>query len=435
MPALNQSLLKGFIQRAITTKRGLKEQYVIRQFGIDCHFFISKSSTGHLFFFFKRKKRPAEVVIDITLRFGIQPAWESRLIEHSAKEVLFNWQIPPFLILQERRRDRILKKISDPKPKNPLILTDGRQNFLLIDFKNPDPDKQQKKRPKANFWFENKQIKEIGENKWQGRPFLLLYESIRSWVADDWVHQASIPVQLNHNNDVHLVLQALAQGFKSTKIELGKTEDVSPIMAPFLEHYDIGDYQADLLLRLDELGDFALVDSRRSYQMGLEMQMSEQQQFYEARIKMHLPDFLVAGELYDAFWDLFLDDDEAEERRQDLCKALRKQRYSEPDEDDLYNFLQAGKTDRASVFRLDRNRRIDINLFFITGFLNGSEVTLIFSGKFEVQSVRPPQIRTRRNDRLQIHYFAADQTGTVDQQFVNYFLRLMGYFNKWMEIL
>lgn len=422
------------MQRAIGSNGASKEQYVLRNYNIDIQFFITKSRTGHLFFFFKRKKRPSEVVIDISLQFTVRPVLENSQVGETVKADIFKWQLPPFLVLHPKRRQRILAGITGEIPEKPLILTDGRQNYLLIAFKQRRNEVKQMIRPKADIWFENKQVEAQGNGQWSARPFLLMYTSIRSWIANDWVHPDQVPIRLEEDNDVHFVLRTLVEAFRESKVELAKNDSFSNALAPFLDQYNVRDFRAKLLLRLDEIGNFAEFDSRHSYQLGLEMEMVELPSHTEARLSMNIPDFLISGELFEAFWDLFLYDDAAKDRREKLCNALPKQGLPKPDEEQLFDFLQSGKKN-ASVFRIDRDRRIDSNLFFISGNLNGTPVTLIFSGQFEVLRAKPPKILPRNNERLDIHYFAREHNGNVDQKFVNYFLRMMWYFNNWMEIL
>lgn len=436
IPYLNQRFMRSFFRRAHLSGTNLKELYILQKYGIDIHFIINKTTDGQFLIFFNRKKRRAEVVIDIFLQFQVEADLKGRPVEQAAKAQLFKWEVPPFLVVDQEQRQAVLSTISRrPRPSpNTLVLTGRHGLELLIDFKRKATVEGGKFRPRANIWFERQQVVKK-KKRYPARPFLIIYESIRSWVSGNWRSDLVEPVIPGTDNDVHMVVRALAEGYRTAKVHLADQDGLDPGLTPLLDHYDVNGFHANLLLRLDGAGEFAITDSRHSYQLGLDMTIIEKKLHYEGIISMNIPDFLIEGELFEAFWDLFLVHDEAAERRTDLRSAMADEAIPVPSDRELLRFLRSGKRNHSSVFRVDRDRKIDFNLFFISGMYRGRFTTLVFSGKFEVSSVHPPKITYPNNEKLKVHYFSGEQDGFVDQDFVDYFLRLMWYFNKWTALL
>lgn len=436
VPYLNQGLMRSFFRRAHLSGTNLKDLYILQKYGIDIHFIINKTTDGQFLIFFNRKKRRAEVVIDIFLQFQVEVDLKGRPVEQAAKAQLFKWEVPPFLVVDQEQRQAMLSTISKrPFPSSTTLTLMGREGQqLLIDFKRKATVEGGKFRPKANIWFEQEPVVKK-KKRYPAQPFLIIYESIRSWVAGNWRSDHVEPVIPGTGNDVHMVVSALAEGYRTAKLHLADQGGLDPGLKPLLDHYDVNGFHANLLLRLDGAGEFAITDSRHSYQLGLDMNIIEKSLHYEGLISMSIPDFLIKGELFEAFWDLFLPRDEAVERRTALRNAMADEAIPAPSDRELLRFLRSGKRNHSSVFRVDRNRRIDFNLFFISGMYKGKFTTLVFSGKFEVRSVHPPKISYPNNEKLKVHYFSDGQDGFVDQDFVDYFLRLLWYFNKWTALL
>lgn len=450
IPALNRVLLRGFWRRTIVSRSALQEQFVLRKYNIAFYFFINKSRTGRLFFFFKRKKRAAETVIDINIKMDVRPIAAPQPKAQLAKPVVFKWQSPPFLIADQEKRRNLIASTNGKISAAAIALTNGRGQMLLVDFEKNNTKKkkgndEERFNRKARIWLRDISGEEVknelfeadNDKNWRAQPFLILYESIRKWISGSWDKLEGTPIRLDDDNELNLMIQSLVKAFLLTKRKL-REDHLRNTNGDFLNglthRYDLKNYHADLVLRLDNRGDFALFDSKRSFQLGLEIGLSEKEPNFEASLKMNIPDFLVEGKLYRGFWDLFLDNKRDDKLRAELQDRMQKGPHEVINDEDLTDLLEQARAGDGSVFRIERGQRMDINLFFISGRLRGEKIFLIFSAKLNVISALEPDIRIRK-ESLRIHYLAKDDQGTVDQDFVEYFLRIIWYFHKWIDVL
>lgn len=429
VPEVNRSLMQLSLQRLLNPKTGLREQLVLRHYALDFRFGINKSSTGQLFFFFNRKKRSTEVVMDVKVAMTAQPVPEMRSIaEQDALPLAFRWQLPPFLVVDPQQRQLLFDAIDSINTETSVILIDSENQPLIVDLI------KDKEKPKARIWFKGE---EIDENQhWPAQPFFTIYQSVRQWLEGDWKSQMKVPLILDQQNEVSQIIQSIAQAYRSARKALSKQLDDSRATGTLLNlavpDYDLIDYRSDILLRLNEEGNLALFNSRETFQFGLDIALTEKSKHYEALLSMHIPDFLVSGALFEKFWNLFLEGSEALEYRDKLLKLLEKRGYSF-DQIELVYLLKRGREGYGSVIRIDREQKMDINIFIVSGIVRQEKVHLVFSGKFQVISVKPPQIELKSKDSLDVHYYPEKKQ--IDKRLVNYFLRMIKYFKTWVDIL
>lgn len=430
IPGLNRSLLLNALNRLIEPNNGLREQFVLRQYQLAIRFGINKSKTGQLSFFFKRKKRKEEVVMDVKVRLAIQAVPEMlSLMEQAVMPFYFYWKVPPFLLMDATERQALIDTLPGPGPKHPLVLTDNGGQFLLIDFENSHAA------PKTSLWFNSKAITVAGNGLWDAEPFFVIYRSIREWLAGLWQEDTMVALNLGNDKDISQVIRTIALGFTSSRKSLlsqGQDTPTDHWLWDAIPPYDIKNYHCDVLLRLDEEGDLALVDSPRSFQLGLAMELHEIDRHYEALIGMQLPDFLIKGDLYEAFWGIFLDYDESPKIRKELSEKANKKGYN-LSEEAIFDLLQQARDGQGSVFRMDREKNTDVNVFIISGTFKEEDIHLVFSGQFEVESVHPPDVVFKGKQRLEVHYWP--EQNQIDQPLVNYFLRIVKYFKRWEDLL
>lgn len=432
VPELNQSLLANSLQKLLNKESGLKEQLVVREFDININFYINKSSSGRIFFFFKRKKQNMEVVMDLKVGLKIRPTIDELNPQILAlTPITFQWQVPPFLILDPKERQLLAGDSGSFLSESTLIFSDGGKNTLLVNFA------QEHSASEAKLWFKGQIIRPDNHNNWPAKPFFVVFEYLREWVALEWKSDYKVPLKLENSNDPSRILKMVTQAFIATRAVLVTGKSNVSKSTNWLQKssidYDVSSYLINLLLRLDKEGAMATYNSKQSFQFGLTMAIQAEEQGMTALIDMYLPDFLIQGDLFRAFWSVFLDEDDAEDIRKELRKKLQKKGYPELTDSELCNLLELGEMGEGTVFRIDRNRDVDINIFIVSGKINQELVHLIFSGKFVVKNLSPPKIQFKGKRSLQVHF--SPKENTLDQDIVEYFLRMVKYFKNWSDIL
>jgi hypothetical protein len=426
VPDFNRQLLQQSIARIASNRLGLREQLILSNFGYDFNFFVVKGTTGNVLIF-KRKKKSEEVVVDVNLSFSLQPSldrWVTRQLENLP--TVFIWDLPPFISRDIESAVRICPPTAGIDRRAAIGLLSREEESLLVHFKNEE-----------EVWFKGQEVKKIGGGLWEAAPFFVIYEGIRTWLKKEWPEKDTGQLNLMDENDVAQIVRTVALSFGEARRALAvddhpaEEEEDRPVWLPF--HYAIKDYRANILLRLDEEGQVVLNQkdsSGRSFQLGLEVAVQAKEHYNEARIRMNIPDFLISGDLSDAFWNIFLEAEEAEACRRDLLEKLNQEGHSlNPDQ--LLDILREGKTGNGTVFRIDRKVRTDINLFIASKEMEGQTHTIVFSGKFLVESVRTAKVSYRKN--LKVLY--QPEKNHIDKDVVAYFLRLSKYFKNWMDFL
>ncbi|MCO6493463.1 MAG: hypothetical protein J5I98_33895 [Phaeodactylibacter sp.] len=243
-------------------------------------------------------------------------------------------------------------------------------------------------------------------------------------------------LELNTGNDIGQIVRTIAGSYTETRkaLSAGTPKPGTPggLFPTGAIHYGLSGFRAQLVLRLDEEGALALYNSKKSFQLGLQARLRETENVQEMIIEMNIPDFLTEGDLYKAFWDIFLYQDGAEELRETLLELFAKNGYSIAGEE-LLTLLETGSFGKGTVFRIDRDRKTDVNLFIVTGMANGKRHSIVFSGKFEVESVNPPRIWFKGKNTLKAHFWP--QENSLSQEVVDYFLRLAKYFKNWKDLI
>lgn len=431
VPEINPMLLQSSRQSLLAPATGLRTQLLLQKFNIKFFFGINKSTSGRLFFFFNRKKRSTETIMDVVVDISIRPVPEKRHgLSLALLPVVYRWRVPPFLVLEPEEIERLNEALEGLSARTPMVLTDGGQQTLVIDFE------KEGQKPKARIWYQEKEVVATTDKNWPAQPFFVIYECIREWLTNSEKNGRIARLKLDDHNDIRAIVQMITQAFKSARKTLAddNTEASSDARGwtDTLIDYDLTDCHANLLLRLDEKGDLALFNSNRSFQFGLDMTLLERGRHYEALLNMHIPDFLVGGDLSEAFWGVFLDEEESEDYRKKLRKLLAET-GSRLTDDELSILLRAGQNGEGTVFRMDRNKKVDINVFVISGKVGEGYVHLVFSGRFVVQATAPPKIRFRGANTLRVHYLP--NQNVIDEDLVQYFLRLAQYFKNWIDIL
>lgn len=427
LAGFNSMLLRASLQRLLSPDNGFKEHLALQKAVLDFSFFISKSESGQMFLFIKRKKKATEVVVDASIHFAVEPVPEGdSIIGPISPPTIFYWTPPPFLLLDARALDRIAPP--DALPNRVIGLTDGGTNNLLVEF---GKDKE----AKARLWHNERLVEAAGSRRWPAGPFFEIYRGIREWATGKWASDKNKLLELNTGSDIGQIIHTIAASFAGARRALSAAAQPEP-HGDFLQtgkiHYGLSGFRAHLALRLDEEGMLALHNSKKSFQLGLQTQLCERGNLQEMRIEMGIPDFLTGGDLYKAFWDVFLYREGAEGLRGTLLRLFAENGYSITGEE-LLALLETGSYGKGTVFRIDRERKTDVNLFIVTGTVNGKHHSIVFSGKFEVESATPPKIRFRGKNTLKAHFWPEENS--LDQDIVDYFLRLAKYFKNWKDLI
>ena len=434
----NRELFITSLPRLLRPKTGLREQLVLSNFSYGRRFFLSKEEDGRLLLFFKRKKREDEVVMDCQVDFELVPIPQPISVTSVlTDEPLFRWIPPPFFILKKEEVRQVLEQADlkgNQAKKEWIVLAvgEGQKERLAVQLKKNNERAKQ-------IRYKDTTYKKLPNKQWQAAPFLAFYRSLLDWING---HAAATPrlLEIDQSNDVRKIVHQMANAFGKVRSGLVATpsEAKSKLWQLAAVHYDVADYQSNILLRLDKEGALALRKSKKSFQLHLQLILTHKESHYEALIRMKIPDFLTGGELYQAFWEAV--SEEEDEIVQQLVIQFNNHGFN-LDEKELRQHLESNSMGGGAVLRINREYDkkvktfVDTNLFVWEIEHEGEERLFMFSGKFIVDmEMGTPDVYLLPNDPdLKVPYHAILKE--LDEEVANYFISVMAYMHNWVEVL
>src|SRR5262249_38115655 len=156
-------------------------------------------------------------------------------------------------------------------------------------------------------------------------------------------------------------------------------------------------------LSLDKDGHFVEPKNQNPVSLGLRMEVGRELDVLVARITLTPPDFLVSGELRDAFLNQLRD-----------CLSTSVLKSLGMDSGGFPEFLSEAK-ERAVVFRTARESEVDTDVVVLGGTWHGRRRTLILTVKAEVKaSEKPPVVKLSKAELC--YDSLADTKRTLDSR-------------------
>lgn len=262
-------------------------------------------------------------------------------------------------------------------------------------------------------------------------PLVAFIEKLRAWVAGEQQAQHRFNLTLPEDplkwNNVHTTLDHFVEGYLQIEIammELRRTSVLPPLDRVTPAYLPV-DYQAEIALRLDRKGRFATLDAQDPLALTMKLQVAREKGALAAHITLSPPDFLVAGELRDAFLQA-LEDDAKTARR--LREALKLD-----SDGDCTGFLTSARA-HAVVFRTAHASQTDTDTIVLPGMSGVAARTVILLAEVTVKTTsRPPEVSIHEVD---VGYDSlSDEDQAIDDKTAAYLARLCATFADWRSIL
>jgi hypothetical protein len=286
--------------------------------------------------------------------------------------------------------------------------------------------------------YKNREYRKLSNGRWEAAPFLAFYRSLLDWIKGEATATFRV-LEIDQSNDARKIVHQMANAFGEVRTGLAATslEAKSKLWQLAAVHYDVANYQSNVLLRLNEEGSLAHRKSRKSFQLHLQLDLTPKENHYEALLRVKIPDFLIGGELYQAFWDAVIGDEEA---IRVLVSRFNSKGFAW-DEKELMQHLESNTMGGAAVLRINREYNekaktfVDTNLFVWEIEEEGEERPVMFSGKFivDMESGIPDVSLLPEDADLKAPYHAIEKT--LEEEVASYFISLMAYMHNWIEVL
>lgn len=267
---------------------------------------------------------------------------------------------------------------------------------------------------------------------WPLRPFSDLFIAVLAFVragfdADD---DEPVPALTIGPPDTHLrtIVDTVTRSFVSLR-EIISTGQTRP--EPGLPVFDLEKFLVEVLLRTTKDGDIAHRDGDNPFHLLLQFKWQVLPSADRIRVAIGPPDFLVSGELLDAFCTLFRSDTFAEQMHLVLAEQEWAPKRIRGFRDDLLQALGAGT---CSVFRVNRKREIDTDIVVVRPA--SQRHGWIFAADFKLSKPGPHAPRVVRLDG-DIRLLHEGDTGTqrVGDLFVEYLTWLCAELHQWTKVL
>jgi hypothetical protein len=267
---------------------------------------------------------------------------------------------------------------------------------------------------------------------WPLRPFSDLFVAVLAFVRAGFDANDDEPVPALSIGPPGTHLRTIVDTVTRSFVSLRETLSVAQKRPePGLPVFDLEAFLVDVLLRTTKNGDIARDDDDNPFHLLLQFRWQVRPSSDQIRVAIGPPDFLVSGELLDAFGMLFRGDAFAEQIRQVLTdKGWAPQRIR----GFLDDLIRALKARTCSVFRVNRKREVDTDIVVVPPGAEGHG--WIFAADFELSKSGPHTPRVVRLDG-DVRLLHEGDTGTrrVGELFVEYLSWLCAELHQWTKVL
>lgn len=402
----------------------------IRRTALELKFYVARDGQEILFFFVKRQ-RPTmrSLAARLQLTLVAAPESSSAVVAEpgqlgaakpgTAETCSYRLMVPPFLVIRPTEEDLARYAPQGTTVENGILLRIGPSGQHVLGIRNPEAEKNaevvyttRERQPLDRFWAE---------------PFLNLVETLRAWLAGGASAATevplSLPTDLSARSDVHATLYWFVRAYCSVEDEYARSQPLPPPLAMLMPGYQTAEYLAEINVCVDRLGKFVRPEERQPIALGMKVTVGRELGQLVARVVLSPPDFLISGELHDAFLD---------ELRRSTPSSVRKA-VNLLDSSDWSNFLSSA-ADRLVVFRIDRSSSGDTDAVVLSGMWAREPRTLILRTVAKVDAAAKPM--TVKLSGMVLCYDSLVGKGqTLDSQTVTYFMRLALALKQWLAVL
>lgn len=401
--------------------------------------FLEKQKGEMVFFFSKRKRNGKEngeldnsFTTDIS--FSLSPAANSPPIPETSMLGHF-WAPPPFLELAPPGDlvGIVRSKIKKDTSSNLLWLRLG-PDLMAIHFVTSEQFQNS-----DLFYFENRK-KPVEHHPAKKAPlawFKAMLAAIRPWASGETA--TPIPINMDRSGEIREILSILSNNFLSISKGLqGAYKDEAHPLQPFYPFYELSNYAVKVRLRLtsegkvvEEAGLENETEKVKKIKEDLfQLEVLLKGEWEEGRPVIHFkilpPDFLVSGPLFNAFVQELIrpkGEKKPEQHLTELAKVLKTTAAA----------LEHALTHNAPgafIFRIQRKKTGDTQMFVLPVTENGQARHLFFSADFKVDAGKAA-VTLKKIPAVKNLLKKNGEGDEMEHPGEKYFMRLMFHIKEW----
>ena len=395
-----------------------------------------ENQKGKLVFFFSKRKKEFDNSFITDISFSVSPSANKPPVPSPA--LLGHFWAPPALLELNPPRHLVrivVKKMNDANPNNVLWMNLGNDLLALAFVASKGYQKS------ILFYFKDRDLEGFQSPTAIDAPlawFEAMLEAIRPWANGETA--TPIPVNIAQSEgEIQKILRILSDNFLtiSQKMQDAYPEEDHPLR-PFFPYYQLADYAVNVRMRLTSEGKIIREepmeeDTEEKLAMKEELFQLEVQLkgvFEAGRPVVHFkilpPDFLTGGPLFDAFLQELIEprgENKPEKHLEKLAEKLDTSKMA------LENAL-AQPSPNTFIFRVQRKRKWDTQMFVLPIVENGHARNLFFSAEFRVDISQPT---ATFNNILSVKNLLKKKSGNylMDRPGEQYFMQLLFFVNDW----
>ncbi len=373
---------------------------------------------GKIVFFFFRKKKGTEVLLDTDLQARVRPRMRERAPER--RPLRFSVVRPPFIRrAPEEVRTLALEATALAEPVV-FALGPRREDRLVIS----------NSRGSARVFYRcggvTEQIRPDLDGNWPLDPFLALLDEIRRWIHQGIDSGQPLPVPAIRVGEpsVQEIVDAMVECYTTLKAAF-EQEARSPLSL------ELSDFTSRVMLRVTPEGTIA-EDEFDPFQLVFLMRELPGAESDELRVSVGPPDFLVSGEMFTAFREALVGKQLPTLRAHVDFRLRRKGIFVTLKE--MTAFVESAFAGRqVSVFRVQRGK-LDTDILVLRGPFRGVSTVLVFSARFEVVKTPSKREVSLRKDFQLLHFGPGGEEARIGHEFVKFFFRLAAALQTWTQL-
>ena len=421
IPYVGGQMIRSSIGGLYDNNIGALSTFQLGRIRLNWHLYITKKHERVVFFFFRNDVQE-EVFIDLELSLSVAPVANLSPILKTDYDVRFIWFPPAFVFVAPP--DHVLGSLG-------ITMDDVKNDYALVLSLNEDESNimsvsLHEERTSHVIHSDRGVRQEMSIDDIPLSLLFSLYRVIRSWIRGDIKSRPAIEIDTTPDNDMKEVLNTLFQllivsnnqlVYSAAKIDSELDDQSESIYYQLLPHYMLEEFSGKLHLRLKENGDFATQHEDKPFQLRVDLETKWGEDIPEVQVRVVPPDFLVSGTLFDLFVD---------ELRSHSLDLADKTGIST---DKLEQAIELASS-HGSIFRIERGRDVDTELFILPLTPRKDGEVLMFSGLFAVQVGDTASVEYRGEFRNMILDHAKPAP-----EVIRYFVRLLKYMRKWGDII
>ncbi len=353
--------------------------YLLRSVSIDTLAYLTTSRQS-VFFLFIRQPETEDVILKLRVRFDVTPSEEAAQPEApNPHRVTVRGRLPPVFALNlSFRQMRILAEaLGEGNWSNIVFLRIG----LFLMAANRTSDWLQAR--VAWMWHAAERAEVVYQRvaapgatptvRFSPQPFLMLFDEIAEWARKGYSGGPRVPVLVNATGDlaVQRILQAMILAWTEARSVCSRPAP-HPLFDAILPPMELRHYRAEMTLRLRPDGMLAEKENEDVFRMGMIAAAEDD----VVDLVLGPPDFLLSGNLYQKLLDAMVQDFPLRRLFSDTgLQSFERDRFE--------RFLRSAAPE-AVVFRTEKNRDVDTDVFVFVGKWDGETRRVIAVGKFRV---------------------------------------------------